>query len=167
MSDISLTQETPKHKTERDALITACFAAPQPARAAYILRQGIAPIAQYSCVALKDDQVIGSVRFTPMLLPDGAEVLMLGPLAVDPLLRGQKIAQRLVNHGLKLLQQDQLNGVIVIGDAGYFTALGFDATLTQHLRLPGIVAPLALLGLEWQAGFLSKQNGMLQRIQRD
>ncbi len=167
MLNITITQETLGHKTERDALITACFAKPQPERAAYRLRQGIAPIAAYSSVAVQKNRVVGSIRFTPMLLPDKTEVLMLGPLAVDPLLRGQHIGQSLVQHSLRQLQQDNLAGVIVIGDAGYFTALGFDVALSQNLTLPGIIAPLTLLGLEWQAGFLSKQNGMLQRLDAD
>ena len=164
MSNIIITQETSAHKTERDTLISACFAKPQPERAAYKLRAGIPPVSEYSSVALQNDRVVGSVRFTPMLLPDEAEVLMLGPLAVAPLLRGQHIGQSLVQHSLEKLQQDGYAGVIVIGDAGYFTALGFDVAATQYLRLPGIVAPLTLLGLEWQAGFLSQQSGMIHSL---
>lgn len=164
MINIAMTQETTAHQAERNTLIAACFGTPQPERAAYILRTGVAPIAAYSCVAVQENRVVGSLRFTPMLLPDGAEILMLGPLAVDPLLRGQQIGQKLVRHGLEKLQGDRRGGVIVIGDAGYFTALGFDVALTQNLTLPGIIAPLTLLGLEWQPGFLSRQNGMIGKM---
>ena len=164
MKNIIITQETVAHKEQRDALISACFSKPQPERAAYRLRQGIAPVSKYSYVVLHNHCVVGSVRFTPMLLPDNAEVLMLGPLAVDPLLRGQHIGQSLVQYSLQKLQKDAYAGIIVIGDAGYFTALGFDVALTQNLTLPGVVAPLTLLGLEWQAGFLSQQSGMIQPL---
>ncbi|NQY82240.1 MAG: N-acetyltransferase [Alphaproteobacteria bacterium] len=164
MRQITLTQETREHQSARNALITACFADPQPGRAAFKLREDVAPIDKFSYVALDGATVIGSLRFYPLRLPNDAEVLMLGPLAIAPLLRGHRIGQRLVQHGVDMLKSTSYNGLIVIGDAGYFTALDFDVALTQHLKLPGIVAPLTLLGLEWHVEFLSQQSGMLRRI---
>lgn len=159
--NITLAKETAAHREARDSLIEECFSTPQQERAAHRLRAGTQPIARYSRVALHEGILVGSIRFSPLLLPDKTQTLMLGPLAVEPLLRGNHIGKQLVTHGLSQLRANNERGVIVIGDAGYFTGLGFAVKVTQNLIPPGIVAPLHLMGIEWQEGFLSQQSGAL------
>lgn len=162
--EYTLIQEEPSHAPERDRLILECFGPPRLERAAIRLRHGTSPTAQYSLVAADHDTLLGSLRFYPLRLPDDAPVLMLGPLAIAPLLRGQGIGRALVETALKHLFDNHEPAVLVIGDAGYFSPFGFSVPPVQALDAPGRVRPLTLMGIEWQAGFLSGQSGSLRPL---
>ena len=162
---IDIVAETSEHADSRSLLVKHCFGEPNLARAAHRLRENTSPAACYSLVAIDRHRALqGSVRFYPLLLPDGQEVLMLGPLVINPQLRGLGIGSSLVKNSLQLLQKDYLKGVVVIGDPGYFAHLGFQVHPCLGLDPDGEIAPLALMGIEWQASFLSQQRGILRPL---
>ena len=78
-----------------EALVTATFGPGRLAKTAYRLREGVDPVPELSFVAMStaDKHLIGSVRFWPVSV-GGKPSLLLGPLAVQPDLRGQGIGIR-------------------------------------------------------------------------
>jgi predicted N-acetyltransferase YhbS len=79
-----------------------------------------------SLVALRDQQVVGHVAFSPATAADGtADWYALGPVAVDPPLQRKGIGSALIERGIERLRERDAAGCIVIGDPSYYTRFGF------------------------------------------
>jgi putative acetyltransferase len=83
--------------------------------------------AVFSLVALLNDQVVGHVMFSQMIVPFRA--LGLGPVAVLSEHRRNRIAARLIERGICRAQRDGWEGVFVLGDPNYYHRFGFAAGL--------------------------------------
>jgi putative acetyltransferase len=81
-----------------------------------------------SWVAVRDDQVVGHVLFTPAVIESETRVVHgmgLAPLAVLPEVQGQGIGSQLVRAGLAEMAQAKQPFVIVLGHPGYYPRFGF------------------------------------------
>jgi len=125
-----------------EALVDRCFGPGRYAKAAYRLREGVAPEPGLSFVAIKaqDGVLLGSVRFWPIVI--GAEAsLLLGPLAVEPELRGRGIGISLMQRGIDQARAVGFGTIILVGDEPYYARVGFSKLAPGRVRMPGPVDP--------------------------
>ena len=87
-----------------------------------------------SLVGVVENAVAGHVIFTYCGIDDGTDhedgdtsAALLAPLAVDPSVQRQGIGGALVQHGLRLLEKQNIAHVLVLGDPAYYGRFGFAA----------------------------------------
>lgn len=155
-----ITQELASDHSAISQLIDTCFGTGRKDRTVYQFRRNVDAYSALCLVARNEDAVLcGSLRFWPVLLPDGREVPLFGPLAVDPSLQGRGIGKALIRAGHNLVQQHHYSALLIIGRPSYYQPFGYSEDLVKTLSLPGPVAPLTFMGKEFVNGSLSKQSG--------
>lgn len=107
-----------------------------------------------SLVGVVENAVAGHVIFTFCGINDSGDheggdtsAALLAPLAVDPSVQRQGIGGALVQHGLRLLEEQNIPHVFVLGDPAYYGRFGF-APETQ-------VAPPYPMAPEWREAWQS------------
>ena len=99
------------------------FGAARYARSVWQLRPG--PAVDGLCFVARDgDEIVGSLRFWQVKLGDEM-VLLLGPLAVLPALRGKGCGRALVETGLNQAKNGPWRLVLVSGEVDYYPKFGF------------------------------------------
>lgn len=126
------------------------------AKSAYRLREGVDPVAGLSFVAVGGNgELLGSIRFWPVAI--GMEKsLLLGPLAVQPGLRGRGIGIALMKHAIAEARVLGFPSIVLIGDEPYYVRVGFARLAPGRVKFPGPVDPARVLGLS-----LAQHNAML------
>ena len=120
----------------------------QTARVSYRLREGQAPIAALSLAAAgPDGQVLGTIRAWP-IAAGGARLLLLGPLAVEPALKGQGIGRTLLAECLARARREGWPGGVLVGDLDYYRSFGFTRASERGLFLPPQLAQAEGVALE-------------------
>lgn len=158
--NFTIENETVDHVEHLDHLLDSAFGVGRTSRTVYRFRDGIGPVESLRFVALGQDRnVCGSIRFWPIVMPNGVEEVLLGPLAVFPDLRGQGIGKALVAHGLAVARANGYRAVLIVGDPTYYRPFGFREENVSGLSLPGPVEPLTFMGLEFEEGSLSTLQG--------
>lgn len=92
-----------------------------------------------SMVALDEDQIVGHILFSPVLIESSTgikEAIGLGPMAVLPTYQGQGIGSQLVTKGLQACQEAGFTVAVVLGHPAYYPRFGF--------------APAKPLGIHWE-----------------
>jgi predicted N-acetyltransferase YhbS len=151
-----------------EALVDRSFGPGRYAKTAYRLREGVAPEPKLSFVAVRaaDGVLLGSVRFWPIIV--GAQFsLLLGPLAVEPELRGKGIGIALMQRGIEEARRLDYATIILVGDEPYYSRVGFKKLAVGLVRLPGPVDPERLLGLALKDGALDALSGDARRARVD
>jgi len=156
---LAIAPEQPVDAPEIEALVDLAFGEDRQDRAVTRLRAGRSPIPNMSFTARNHGQLVGSIRFWDVMLPDGTVVPLLGPLAVRPELRGEGIGRALVTHGLTALRLAKTPAVLIVGDPGYYAPFKLSVSVVRALRLKGPVTPLALMGLELRPRVLKGLKG--------
>jgi predicted N-acetyltransferase YhbS len=87
--------------------------------------------------------------------------LLLGPLAVDPSCRELGVGAALITQALAAAKRRGHGAVALLGDAPYYSRVGFSALKTAELSLPGPFERDRLLGLELRDGALDGAWGMI------
>ena len=151
-----------------EALVDIGFGPGRFAKAAYRLREGVLPDARLSFVAeaREGGALLGSVRFWPVLIGKSLS-LLLGPLAVEPRLRGQGIGIGLMQRGIEEARGLDYESVILVGDEPYYARVGFAKLPPGRLVFPGPVDPDRLLGLALKANALVSLSGEVKRARID
>ena len=73
-----------------------------------------------------DGRLVGSVQQTPVAVgEEGARALLLGPLAVEPELRGRGVGRALMHRTLDAARAAGWPHVFLIGERDYYEPLGF------------------------------------------
>lgn len=142
----------------REALLDTCFGVSRMLKTCERLREGRFAATDLSFVATSGADLVGTLRFWPVEAGD-REGLMLGPLAVSPLLRSAGIGRALIEHGLRRARKLGHASVILVGDAPYYARFGFTRALTRGLVLPGPVDVERFLGLDLVPGALAGAQG--------
>ena len=122
---VAIRHERPEDGGEIGRLLNLGFAPSHAKRNIWSLRRG-APVAELCLVAEDEDgHLAGSIRYWPITIA-GEASLLLGPLAVDPALRGQGIGRQLVLKSIDLArQQGHWHWCFVSGERDYYPKLGF------------------------------------------
>ena len=149
-----------------EALVDRCFGPGRYAKTAYRLREGVEPDERLSFVAVRDALLLGSVRFWPVSI-GGQVSLLLGPLAVEPELRGKGIGISLMQRGIDQARALGYATMILVGDEPYYARVGFAKIARDRVRMPGPVDPERLLGLALKTGALDALSGDVKRARID
>jgi len=151
-----------------ERLVDAGFGPGRFAKTAYRLREGVAPDTRLSFVAEDPEKhaLLGAVRFWPVIV-GRSPALLLGPLAVDPVLRGRGIGIALMQRGLEGARALDYESVVLVGDEPYYAKVGFTKLKPTQIRFPGPVDGNRLLGLALKEGALETLSGEVKRARID
>ena len=129
--------ETSADSSEIERLTALGFDASHAKRNIWQLRHG-EHLPELSLVAESEseNELLGSIRYWAITIA-GEDSLLLGPLAVNPSVRGQGIGKDLVRQSLKIAQQKGLwRWCFVSGEPDYYPRLGFESLKVSDIDLP-------------------------------
>lgn len=158
-------EQTDAHAAAIERLLDTAFGADRHTKTVYRLREGIEPVPGLSFVIENDDGLAATLRFWPVILPDGMAVLLLGPIAVRPDLVGRGYGKALMRHGIDAAREQGWPAILLVGDEPYYGRLGFRRTAAERLELPGPVERERFLALELVPGTLDGIAGMVGRAE--
>ena len=121
------------------------------------MRAGTRPVPGLSLICLENDELVGTIRFWPVLIGMSVKALQLGPIAIHADYRGRGFSRLLIRQGLERAQAMGHRIVVLIGDPAIYGRYGFEAAAPHHVTLPDeedrdrlqvlALAPGALAGL--------------------
>ncbi len=150
-------------------LLQLSFGPDRYRKTVYRLREGVLPLRSLCFVAEYVGELRGSLRFWPVVIYNPEKesyhfTLLLGPLAVDPGVRGCGAGVALMNEGLTRARELGYERVILVGDPEYYGRFGFVAEFAWNLRLPGPVHQKQFLAKELVSGAFSGVSGLVQPV---
>lgn len=143
-----ISEEQPEDAIAIEALYDATFGPARHGLTAYRFRVGIPAAPGLSFVMRSGEDLVGTVRFWPALFETEGRrepVLLLGPLAVLPSLKGTGIGTALLRHGLDACRARAERAVFLVGDLPYYGRVGFGRVLPSECIMPGPVDPARVL----------------------
>lgn len=152
----------------REALLDRAMGTKRKRKSSEKLRRGRKPSEGLAFVARDATGCIaGTVRLWDVTLGEGgANALLLGPLAVDPTLKGGGVGSALMRHAIAEAQRLGHKAILLVGDASYYARFGFSAEKTGSLAMPGPYERHRFLALELMAGALDGERGTLKAAGR-
>ena len=151
---VEISEQTAADDAAIEILMGDAFGPARYSRSVWLLRSG-PPIVDLCLVLREFGNMLASLRFWEVQLGEQS-VLLLGPLAVQPNLRGQGYGHQIVKEGLaraKAMGKWQL--VLVSGEPEYYPKFGFVPAAPYQLDWPGFVELERLQFLELQHGALA------------
>lgn len=157
--------ERPQDAAPVEKLNDVAFGPDRYAKTVYRLRDGVAPNAALCFVALGEkNELLASLRFWPISIGEKkTPAVLLGPLAVQPHLRGLGYGKALTWHGI---EQARLQGhgiIVLVGDPEYYNPFGFTRDQALKMQLPGPVEERRFLALGLKADALDGVAGMINK----
>lgn len=132
-------------------LLDRAFGRDRMHRTAYKVRGDTPALAALSFAAVEDGALVGSIQSWPIALIAetglASDLVMIGPVAVDPARQRDGIGRRLMTHMLAAAATTGFDdALMLIGDPDYYGRFfGFVADATADWRLPGPVERHRLL----------------------
>jgi len=157
-ADVLFMPETPAHDLEIEQINAEAFGPGRFARAAYKIREGGPHDRALSFVAIRNGEVIASVRMTPIAAGAGRAHL-LGPLAVRPSHKNVGIGRKLVAIAVEAARTAGSAAVVLVGDEPYYGPLGFKRIARGQITMPRPVDPERLLAVELVPGAVAAMRG--------
>lgn len=87
-------------------------------------------------VAHQDETLIGAIFFTRLGFADQRSGFILSPVAVASAYQKQGVGQQLINFGIELLHQHQVEIVMTYGDPSYYSKVGFMPIEESVIKAP-------------------------------
>lgn len=125
-----------------EALVLDAFGPGRFAKTAERLRERATKIAGFA--AWMDGRLVGSVRLWAVTVGE-VPALFLGPIAVASDMRGGGLGAELVAACVEEARRQGAAGVLLVGDAPYFSRFGF--VMAEGAVLPGPADPRRVLWL--------------------
>lgn len=144
----------------------AAFGPGRFARSAYRVREGTPQVSPHCRVATLEGGLAAALRMTEVTIGGKPGALLLGPVAVDPELKGLGHGRALIAAALEDARRAGFRLVVLVGDLPYYGRFGFEALPAGAVTLPGPVDPKRLLGLELEPGAASEYQGMIAAATR-
>lgn len=172
VSSLTILDEQPHHKPVIEELLDAAFGPGRFAKSSYRLREGVSPIQSLCAVAERDGEILGSIRYWPIVLDYGdakpaVEALLLGPLAVSPTAQKSGVGMALMKETLERARAQGWKAVILVGDEPYYARVGFSRLAAMGLTMPTPQDPNRLLGLNLVDGSLDGTQGKIVKNTAD
>ncbi len=164
-NSIEIALELPCHATEVEIITIKIFGPGMFARAAFVLREGVAAEPHLSFVALKGRRVIGTVRQTRIRIGDRT-ALLLGPLGVLPEYKNDGHGRALMHASLEAARANNpcnAGLVLLVGDMSYYRQFGFKQVSADEVEMPRPVEPGRVLAFELQDGAIRETRGKAAR----
>lgn len=139
---IQIAPETPADAQAVEALVLDSFGPGRFAKTAERLRERARKVAGFS--AMLRGRLVGSVRLWAVTIGQ-AEALFLGPIAVARDIRGEGLGGDLVAACVDEARRLGVAGVLLVGDAPYFSRFGF--VMAEGAVMPGPADPRRVLWL--------------------
>lgn len=167
-SPFAVVAEQAADAAAREALLDRAMGTKRKRKSSEKLRRGRKPSEGLAFVARDATGCIaGTVRLWDVTLGEGgANALLLGPLAVDPTLKGGGVGSALMRHAIAEAQRLGHKAILLVGDASYYARFGFSAEKTGSLAMPGPYERHRFLALELMAGALDGERGTLKAAGR-
>jgi predicted N-acetyltransferase YhbS len=164
---LRIQHESVEHDEAVEALGAQAFGPGRFARAAFRLREGVAPERDLSFVALMQDgegreELVGSIRLTAITI-GGKPALVLGPLVVAPHRKSIGIGRELMNRAMTAARAGGHRFVILVGDLPYYSRFGFQTVPHGRITLPGPADPARTLYCELVPGAAAHYSGAAAR----
>jgi len=169
MDTITLRKEEPADWREVENLVREAFwnqFAPGCVEhyLAHTLRNCEDFVTELDFIALSGGKIIGNIMYTKarIVLDAGGElpVLSFGPLAVLPTSQKQGIGGRLVMHTAALAREAGHSAILIYGDPGYYSHLGFVSAEHFGIGTADNLYRASLQAMELQPGALSDASGL-------
>lgn len=162
MSSIRI--EGPQDGPHIEALLDRAFGADRMARPSYRLREGVDPVRSLCLVAEAEGHILGTIRHWPVRIDEAGEVLLLGPIAVDPAHERRGIGGLLVRTALERAREEGHTALIAVGTPSFLGRFGFAGAARYGITLSGLDDPRRLLALELVSGALDGVAGAVARL---
>tara|TARA_A100001037_G_scaffold306666_1_gene353811 strand:- start:18240 stop:18728 length:489 start_codon:yes stop_codon:yes gene_type:complete len=133
---ISIVSESQGIKSQIELLLNSSFGEKRKTLPSQKFRKGSKPIQNLSFIAMKEELVVGVIRFTKISIGNEFTCLLLGPIAVLPEYQGIKIGSSLMKHGLKAAKNAGYELVVAIGDPEFLGDFGFISIEGKELTFP-------------------------------
>jgi len=161
---LTVAPEAPTDIPAREALLDRAMGAKRLRKSSEKLRRGRLPAEGLAFVARSaEGALVGTVRLWNIRLGHGgAPALLLGPLAVEPALKGIGIGKALMQHAISEAKRLGHTAILLVGDAPYYARFGFSAQKTDQLAMPGPFEKERFLALELVDGALDGARGKLE-----
>ncbi|UXN59300.1 GNAT family N-acetyltransferase [Phyllobacterium zundukense] len=159
--------ETALDERAREALLDRAMGEGRRRKSSEKLRRGRLPSEGLAFVARGlNGALLGTVRLWDIQAGHDAagkpvRALLLGPLAVEPSLKGKGIGVALMRHATAEAARLGHGAVLLVGDPEYYERFGFSGTKTADLAMPGPVERRRFLALELKPGHLEGCHGLL------
>lgn len=145
-----------------EALHDRAFGPGRYARTAYRVREGLPPLSPLCRLAERDGVLAAALRMAPVTIGGRAGAQLLGPLAVEPPLKGFGIGKALVVDALAAAKNTGVLLIVLVGDLPYYERFGFMVAPPGRFDLGGPVNPARLLYLELTPGVISEFLGVMR-----
>ncbi|MGH6861553.1 MAG: GNAT family N-acetyltransferase [Phyllobacterium sp.] len=159
--------EAARDEQAREALLDQAMGPGRRRKSSEKLRRGRLPAKGLAFVARGDKGgLLGTVRLWDIQAGHDAagkpvRALLLGPLAVDPAVKGQGIGAALMRHATAEAARLGHGAIILVGDPEYYGRFGFSDANMAGLAMPGPVERRRFLALELKSGHLAGSHGLL------
>jgi len=162
MTNFEIRLETAADAPVLSQLSAQAFGPGRFTRSAYRVREGVPPVAPLSLTGWLDGRLVGGIRFTAVRIGGMEGGALLGPLVVDPQVKGKGYGKALVGEGLVRAKGEGFSLVLLVGDVPYYGRFGFAPLAPGTITLPGPVDPARLLALELKPGVLEGVAGQIR-----
>lgn len=168
-SPSNLSQTNIRAEDELDALgierlYFKSFGSMTPTSPVSYLREASLPVADLCLIAEDKGEVVGTLRFWPVMIGPVTPALLLGPIAVAPGWHSRGLGAQMINLGLGRARDMGHKIVLLVGDGPYYGRFGFTRHLTQGLLLAQAIEPERFLGLELVPGAMHGVNGEVRPV---
>ncbi|WP_102108742.1 GNAT family N-acetyltransferase [Oceaniglobus roseus] len=158
---IRLDEERPDDFWEVEALYDLCFAPGRTLLSSYRLREGVDPVRPLCLLARDADGTLAAVIRQWPVKVGGADVLLLGPVAVHPTRQGEGLGGLVILESLRRAAALGWTRELLVGDEPYYRRFGF--TKLEGVEMPPPTNPERVLGLELVEGAWAGVAGEVQR----
>ncbi|MCO4315691.1 N-acetyltransferase [Phyllobacterium sp. 21LDTY02-6] len=163
----TIVNELPQDQAAREELLDRAMGPGRRRKSSEKLRRGRLPSEGMAFVARDaDGRLLGTVRLWDIQAGHDAlglpiRALLLGPLAVDPSIKGSGIGAGLMRHAIAEAARLGHGAILLVGDPEYYERFGFSGANTTSLAMPGPVERHRFLALELRTGHLAGAHGVL------
>ena len=150
-----------------EALYDRAFGPDRRSKTSYSFRDGVAPVAGLSRVALEAGELVGAIRYWPVWIGQDTPALLLGPLGIDPSRQGLGIGRRLIAETLTAARLAGHRIVLLVGDQRYYEPRGGFRSVAAYGITMDHEMPHRVLGVDLVPGALAAAHGPIRHWTAD